>query len=108
MTGSSVKDKDPPALLLEGLCLLKNFSQPAQGEKESGGGAEGREEEDQQDAGHAISPPAADSHDIITDVFEIVDRRGDNPGLGQSGKEADTEGGVEGGDRSGHKGGEDR
>ena len=87
--------------------LLKDLGQPAQGEEEAEGGAEGGEEEDEEDAGDAVLPPAAQSDDIVADVFEIADRWRYNPGLGEAGKEADAEGGVEGGDRGGDKGGED-
>ena len=52
-------------------------------------------------------PPAAQGDDVVADVFEVANGRRDDPGLGESGKEADTEGGMEGGNRGGNKGGED-
>ena len=96
-----------PAPYLEYNDGLKDLAQPAQGEEETDRGAEGGEEEDQQDAGDAIAPPAAHGDDIVADVFEVADGRRHDPGLGEAGKEADAEGGVEGGNRGGDKGGED-
>ena len=96
-TGSNWNDWSEQGLDYPGLIVggtLKQVFQPAEGQQDTDGGAEIGKEEDQQDSGHAVAPPAAHSGDVVPGAFHVADLGGDQKRLDQAGDEANPDGRV--------------
>lgn len=88
------RDLDLDLALQERSRRSEKVLQPTEGDDRSDGRADRGEEKDEQDPGHAVSPPAAQGGHVLADPFQVLDGGGGDERLDQAGDHAGADGRI--------------